>query len=104
MKTKLSSLIIKNLLIKVLNEFKKYNSYKVVYILKTIANTLSVIDRDETDYIMNSLEEILQVLTIIKEEMGNKLNNKKMTDNLIYQFFINDKIFPVLKYIVKNQG
>jgi len=75
MKTKLSSLIIKNLLIEVLNEFKKYNSYKVVYNLQTTANTLSVIDRDETDDIMDSLEEILQELNIINEDLNNKVSS-----------------------------
>ena len=65
--TQLSSIIIKDLLIEVLNEFEKYTGNK----------NISIKSFNETDEIIDGLGEILQELTIIKEGLDNKLNSKK---------------------------
>jgi hypothetical protein len=65
--TQLSTIIIKDLLIEVLNEIEKYNSNKHISIKMC----------NETDEIMDGLEEILQELVIIKENLNNKVNSKK---------------------------
>lgn len=87
----LSSIIIKDLLIDVLNEFEKYTpNLGKTFLCTDQVNlgateermipsnkNISIKSFNETDEIMDGLREILQELTIIKEEIDNKSNTKK---------------------------